>query len=160
MQVPLKQQSTSSPTELRVEIPTSTRFLKLKLQKPFAMASKSHSTDTSATMIRIDSSPSTRVPGWLSLLSIPVIAMSASVVLNTLAAPFFDMKYQAVSSEPNVWLASALFTWRVVELWIGWSLGFDGKTYCDFFLRNLPYYLSFSLLCIAIPLSSSMLIES
>ena len=95
------------------------------------MARKSRSASASATAIRMDSSPSTSVPGWLSLVSIPVIAMSASVVLNTLAAPFFDMKYQAVSSEPNVWLTSSLLAWRVVELWIGWSLGLDGKINYD-----------------------------
>jgi hypothetical protein len=68
------------------------------------------------------------LPQWLSLISLPFVAMSASALLYTLAAPFVDVQFTAVSREPNILLGGALGIWRVLELWIGWYLGFDGKS--------------------------------
>jgi hypothetical protein len=83
---------------------------------------------------------SSSLPQWLSLISLPFVAMSASALLYTLGAPFVDVQFTAVSREPNILLGGALGIWRVLELWIAWYLGFDGKSrdmhassaaYCD-----------------------------
>jgi hypothetical protein len=66
------------------------------------------------------------LPQWLSLIALPFVAMSASALLYTLGAPFVDVQFTAVSREPNVLLGGALGIWRVLELWVGWYLGFDG----------------------------------
>ena len=59
---------------------------------------------------------------------LPVVAMSISAGLYTLANPFVDGKLPDVSTNPQLWHQIAPIASKIVMLCITWALNLDGNT--------------------------------
>jgi len=81
------------------------------------------------------------LPELSKLFLLPVLAMSFSAVLYTLADPFIDKRLPTTANEPDLWHALVPILSKVVVLWLSWWGQLDAmNTFSVTTLIRAPFY--------------------